>query len=52
VVRANASGDGKLELLGFGETLGSEVARVETVVIIIIKLSSHVTVYGGRHTEW
>jgi len=29
VVRSNTSSDGELELLGFGETLGRQVARVE-----------------------
>lgn len=31
VVRANTSGDGNLEVLGLGETLGGQVARVEAV---------------------
>ena len=31
VVGTDPGGDGKLELLGFGETLGSQVAGVESV---------------------
>lgn len=33
VVRADTSSDGKLEVLGLGQTLGSEVTRVETVEV-------------------